>query len=121
MNYLLALLIAVCSLQAETITQVTKSNLEEVLSSEYVIIDVYANWCGPCRRFAPIFEEVASLEGQKYRFAKADIDTDEEVSTIYNVSTVPTILFIRNKEVLGRHTGLMTKDAFLKKIQDCFK
>lgn len=121
MKYLVALLLAICSIQAEGVTQLTKSNLEEVLSSEYVIIDVYANWCGPCRRFGPIFEEVAALQGEKYKFAKADVDGDSEVSTTYQVSTVPTVLFIKNKIVLGRHTGLMKKEAFEKKIKEYFK
>ncbi len=121
MKYLITILLTTFSLQAEAVTNVTKKNIEEVLSSEYVIIDVYADWCAPCRKFGPIFEEVATLEGSKYHFAKANVDGDGEVSKIYQVSSVPTTLFIKNKLVVGRHTGSMSKEAFQKKIKEYFK
>jgi thioredoxin len=121
MKFLIAILLTTFSLQAEAVSHITKKNLEEVLSSEYVIIDVYADWCGPCRKFGPIFEEVANLEGSKYRFAKADVDGDGAVSAMYQVSSVPTTLFIKNKLVVGRHTGAMSKETFQKKIKEYFK
>ena len=76
---------------------VTSENFEqEVLKSDIpVVIDVYATWCGPCQQVAPIFDELAKeLEG-KFKLVKINIDDERDIAINYNVSSIPTFLFIK--------------------------
>ena len=113
MKSLIAMLLSLGILTAE-ISQ------SEIDSSEYLIIDVYADWCGPCKKFGPIFEEVSKELSSKYRFAKSNIDLDKYVSKTYKVSSVPTILFLKNGKEVGRAVGYMSKETFQAKITNYY-
>jgi thioredoxin 1 len=98
---------------------ITQDNLDQeiIKSSKPVIIDVYAEWCGPCKQMTPIFDELEKELGQDYKFAKINVDESRELSIKYGVSSVPTFLFMKDGQVKGRETGYMTKDALKKKIE----
>jgi len=78
-----------------------------------VVVDFYADWCGPCRMMAPIFEEL-SLELTDIKFCKLNVDNNT-VSREYGVMSIPTILVFENGEVINSSTGFMPKEE-LKKI-----
>lgn len=91
---------------------------QEVKSSPLpVIVDVFATWCGPCRQMAPIFDELAKELSNKYKFAKLNIDEDRDIAIQYNISSIPTFLFIKEGKVVGKETGYLSKDALKKKIE----
>ena len=103
--------------------QITSQNFEaEVLKSEIpVVVDVFATWCGPCQQISPIFDELAKeLEGT-YKLVKVNIDDERDIAINYNISSIPTILFIKNGEVLGREMGYIAKDALKSKIEQYLK
>lgn len=102
------------------ITNITKHNFEaEVVSStQPIVIDVFATWCGPCQHMAPIFEELSKDLGNKYKFLKLNIDEDRELAIDYGISSVPTFVFIKNNDVVGKATGYMAKDALESKIKE---
>lgn len=96
----------------------TKDNLnvEVTQSSKPVIIDVFATWCGPCQQMAPIFEELEKELGDRYKFAKINVDEARELSIQYGVTSVPTFIFIKNNNVVGKETGYMGKEELQEKI-----
>ena len=87
-------------------------------SSLPIVIDVYASWCGPCQLMLPIFEELSKEMDAKYKFAKLNIDETREVATQYNISSVPTFIFIKNKKVVSKETGYMSKEILKSKIEN---
>lgn len=100
----------------------TQENVEkEVAQSKLpVIIDVYATWCGPCQQMAPIFEQLEAELGNKYKFAKINVDEARELSIRYGVTSVPTFIFIKDNKVVGKETGYMPKDELMEKITEFF-
>jgi thioredoxin 1 len=104
------------------IIQLNKENYKTVInSSKPVVIDVYADWCGPCKLFAPIFKELNSEYGNLYQFAKLNGDDEDSIREELQVTAFPTILFIKNGKVVGKHEGFMNKEKFQQYTQNYFK
>ena len=99
--------------------KVNSSNFEtEVEKSEKpVVIDVFAEWCGPCQMMSPIFEEVEKELGEKYKFAKFNIDEERDLAVKYGVSSIPTFLFVKDGKVIGKEVGYMSKDILQSKVE----
>lgn len=80
------------------------------VSSDLLVIDFYATWCGPCKMLAPVFEEVAA----KYpdaTFVKVNVDEEEELARKFRISLIPTLVFVKNGEAVKTTTGYMDADA----------
>ncbi len=97
----------------------TDGNFQEtVLESEGVaIVDFWAEWCGPCRMIAPIIEELSNEYGDRIVVGKLDVDSNPEVSMKYGIRSIPTILVLKNGEVVDKHVGVTTKQALAAKIE----
>ena len=72
------------------------------------VVDFYATWCGPCKMFGPIFEEVANTSN--INFVKLDVDKAPDVARKYGVMTIPTIILFKDGKEIKRHTGFMSKE-----------
>jgi len=98
---------------------ITNENFSaEVESSSLpVVLDVYATWCGPCQQMMPLFEELSKEMGDKYKFAKVNIDEAREIAVKYSVSSVPTFIFLKGGQVVGKETGYMSKDILKGRIE----
>lgn len=81
-----------------------------------VIVDIYATWCGPCKMMAPLFEELSKELAGSYKFVKINIDEERDIAIQYNVSSIPTFLFIKDGILVAKETGYMSKDALKIKI-----
>ncbi|MEX1229288.1 MAG: thioredoxin [Planctomycetaceae bacterium] len=82
----------------------------EVLQSDVpVLIDFYADWCGPCRMFSPTLQKVAKDYQGKAKIVKVDVDREPALAGRFNVSSIPTLVFVHNGEVVGRTTGLVSE------------
>lgn len=82
----------------------------EKLISDVAVVDFYATWCGPCKMFGPIFEEVST--GNKINFVKVDVDNYSDIARKYGVMTIPTIILFKEGQEIKRHIGFMSKDEF---------
>ncbi|MBS0624538.1 MAG: thioredoxin [Verrucomicrobia bacterium] len=104
-------------LSAGEIVQLKQSNFEQVVDAQsLVVVDVYADWCGPCRRFAPIFEK-ASSQFSKYKFVKLNGDEEYELATHFRITAFPTVIYLKNGKEVGRHIGLMDKAQFASELK----
>jgi len=96
----------------------TDTNFKEnALESDKVsVVDFWAEWCGPCRLVTPIIEDLAKDYDGKAVVGKLDVDSNPKTSTKYGVRSIPTILFIKNGEVVDKHVGTATKATLAQKI-----
>lgn len=91
------------------ITEINDGNLEEIINTHgKVIVDCYAPWCGPCRMFSEVFEELSNEEKQT-KFCKINTDENPETARRFGVMSVPTVLFFENGELKHSQTGLKSK------------
>jgi len=99
--------------------EVNDSNFEEkVLNSEFpVIIDFWAEWCGPCRMIGPIIEELSDDYDGKVVCAKVDVDSSPAISAKYGIRNIPTVLFIKNGEIVDKQVGAVPKSNLEEKLK----
>lgn len=97
---------------------INKTNFEEVLASgKPVVIDFWAEWCGPCRMMAPIVDELAAEYDDKVVIGKCDVEENDEITAKYGVRNIPTIIFLKNGELVDKQVGACSKDALKAKIE----
>ncbi len=98
---------------------INQSNFEEVMASgKPVVIDFWAEWCGPCRMIAPIVDELAAEYGDKVVIGKCDVEENDGITTKYGVRNIPTIIFLKNGELVDKQVGACSKDALKAKIEN---
>ncbi len=92
---------------------VTKQNFDEIIKSEKpVLLDFYADWCGPCRMVAPIVHEIAE-ENDNVVVAKINVDNDPELAQKFEIMTIPTLVVMKNGEEIKRSNVARTKPQIL--------
>jgi len=95
-----------------------KENLHSVLNdSKPVLVDFYAEWCGPCKMQAPVLKEVKSEIGDKVRIIKIDVDKSPVIAQQFQVSGVPTLILFRNGQPIWRQSGLATRKQLVDVIR----
>ena len=102
--------------------ELTDGNIKEIINSgKPVVVDFWAEWCGPCRMVGPIVEELAGEYADKVTIGKVDVDNNDEITSKYGIRNIPTILFIKNGEVVDKQVGAAQKSVLVDKIENLLK
>ncbi len=97
----------------------TQDNFEnEVIKSSLpVLVDFWAEWCGPCRMMGPVIEEVAKDLAGKLKVGKLNVEEAQDIAGEYNVMSIPTLIVFKNGKAVDQFVGAMPKELLIKKIQ----
>ena len=100
-------------------TQITDNNFEqEVMNSDKVVmVDFWAEWCGPCRMIGPVVEELAKEYDGKAVVGKLNVDENPQVSTNFGVRSIPTILFFKGGKLVDKQVGVVPKSILEQKLK----
>lgn len=95
-----------------------KSSFSKIIDSETpVLVDFYADWCGPCKMLAPILKQVKDEMGQSIKIVKIDVDKNQSIASKYQVRGVPTMLLFKNGKQLWRQSGVLQKNDIVQIIK----
>jgi thioredoxin 1 len=106
------------AIMAEGIVTLTTSTFDEVIagSDTPVVVDFWAEWCGPCKMIAPILSDIATEQAGKVTIAKLNVDENPDLAMRYNVMSIPTLLVFHNGEVAKRLVGAKGKAQLLQEL-----
>lgn len=98
--------------------QITDANFNEYLSSDKpMVLDFWAEWCGPCRMVSPIIDELAEEYKDRVNIGKVDVDSNDEVVGQFGIRNIPTILFFKDGKMVDKMVGATSKEKFIEKIE----
>ena len=105
---------------ADGIVTLTTSTFDETIASadKPVIVDFWAEWCGPCKMIAPILTEIAAEQASSLTVAKLNVDENPDLAMRYNVMSIPTLLVFNNGEIAKRIVGAKGKGQLLQELDE---
>ena len=97
--------------------EVTDANFEELVNAgKPMVLDFWAEWCGPCRMVSPIIDELATEYEGKVTIGKMDVDNNNDVVAQFGIRNIPTVLFFKDGKLVDKQVGAAQKSAFVAKI-----
>lgn len=99
-----------------SVIHLEKNNLKEIIeSNKIVVVDFFANWCGPCKMLSPVIEDLSN-EMTNVTFLKVNVDNFNEIASEFQIMSIPAIIIFKDGKVVGKSVGFQTKDALKKFI-----
>lgn len=92
-------------------------DFNEMIKDDLVIVDFYANWCGPCKMLSPVLEEISSLRGN-IKVVKVDVDKHNDLARKYGIMSIPTLMYFKNGNLEKSSLGYVTKDEIEENINN---
>jgi len=98
----------------------TEENFDKIVNSgKIVLVDFWAEWCMPCRLIGPIFEELANeMDADKVTFTKCDVDTERNIAVKFSITSIPSILFFKDGQVMDQVVGAVPKRVIVDQINE---
>lgn len=101
-----------------SVITVNKSNFEDIKSSEQtVLLDFYADWCNPCRMVSPLVDQIAE-ENPQYVVGKINVDEEQELAMMFGVSTIPTLVVMKDGIIVNQSVGAKPKHQILAMLEE---
>lgn len=91
-----------------SVINVNTNNFDETVKSGVVVVDFFANWCGPCKMLSPIIEEVSN-EMNDVVFTKVNIDESSDIASKFGIMSIPTIIIFKNGQMINKNVGFLSK------------
>jgi thioredoxin 1 len=106
-------------MENSTVIKLDESNFDRELTQDDkpVIVDFWAEWCGPCKMIAPLLDEIAREKAGAVKVAKVNVDENQSLSFKYNIRAIPALLFFKNGQLRDQVTGVMSKKELLIRIE----
>lgn len=98
-----------------SVIKISTKEFNDILINEYVLVDFYADWCGPCKMISRVVDDLSN-EIDDVTFAKVNIDESSEIASMFNVMSIPTLILFKNGKVVGKRVGFQSKDELKKFI-----
>jgi thioredoxin 1 len=98
--------------------EITDANFDEIIKTDKpVLVDFWAEWCGPCKMIGPVVEELAGEYEGKVVIGKLDVDSNPEISAKFGIRSIPTLLVIKNGQVVDKQVGAVSKAVLSQKLE----
>ncbi|MBR4098868.1 MAG: thioredoxin [Clostridium sp.] len=99
-------------------TQFNQETFDKALQeNKLVMVDFWADWCGPCKMLAPLIEDLAEKYSESAVVGKVNVDEEQELAIRYRVMSIPTVIFFKDGQEIDRKVGVMPPDAFIKVLE----